>query len=121
MGLRRSAPVDEYVYGIWYERPDRANKFWRFLIYYDSGYFLLGKNDIRFVGGKKHILMKNLRSISLSLPEKWATKGVPYIRIDFENEYNMWDVAFFMKSAVTIFGANSGTFGLYNKLIWEYR
>ncbi|UCG00835.1 MAG: hypothetical protein JSW11_14605 [Candidatus Heimdallarchaeota archaeon] len=111
---------EEYIDGIWFETPERVNKFLRGLIYSDKGQLILRSTDIAYMGKKYRIQMNFIQGIYLHTPSNLSSKGVPYIRVDFINQNGYPGIAFFMKKAITIFGVIKETEKLFHKLQQQY-
>jgi hypothetical protein len=105
---------------IWYETADRVNRaFTRLLVFSDRGKFHLYPDRIIYSGRKLKIEMNNIQMISLHNPG-FATKWVPYIRIDHIDNSGVLRIDFFMRGAWTIFTASKETKRLCEYLYNRY-
>jgi len=112
---------EEYVTKVWYETPERVDKsFTRLVVYSDKGKFVLRLNEIIFIGNKTNFTIKKIQNISLYEPKKFATKGIPYIKIDYNDEQDNAKSAYFIHGAFSIFTAKEKTNQLYQKLLNKY-
>jgi hypothetical protein len=112
----------EYVTNVWYETPERVDKsFTRLKVYSDVGNLVLRLNEIDYFGKKTNFTIKNIQNISLYKPKKIATKGVPYIKIDYKDVQDNIKSAFFINGAFSIFTAKKRTNQLYQILLNKYK
>lgn len=113
---------EEYVTNVWYETPERVDQsLTRLTVYSDKGNLILRLNEIIYFGKKNNFTIKKIQNISLYKPKKLATKGVPYIKIDYNDEQDNAKSAYFIHGAFTIITAKKRTNQLYQKLLNKYK
>ncbi len=112
---------EEHITGVWFEKSDRVDKaFTRLMVYSERGNLILRPQEIVYFGKKINFVMNPLKEISLYEPKHFATKGVPYIKIDYIDPQNKQQTAYFIKGAITTFKAKKETEKLYQKLQNQY-
>ena len=101
---------------VWYETPERAEKLWKGLVYFDRGRLLLTDTALVFEGKKVQLKIADIKNITRKhiKGKLWSGKG--YVEIDFDED-GLAKKAFFLSGALAVWTMAKQTDHLYDTLV----